>query len=440
MAPTVRLTDGSTTVTFNSGTWRGFTYFPSTPDPDAETVTETIEAVLRGTAAAVRSAVNDVEKLLDSARRRQERGVGARVWIEYQAVSGDGYYRSEVLDGRVQWDMNPMLRRLSEATPVARVGVHVTRRFYWEGALTQIPLASSGTGGTPGTAPATAYNNDDANSAQTNWLSIAGTAVAGVLPSPLMLEIVQAEASPCDWKNIYIANIAHGTPTMTRFVRGSQAVSGATASWSGSSDPGTTRYMWDLSDTLTGHLGGRYWRLLLVFSMLSASGVTVRPTVFGKRGAAYSPLWEGDEAAGPLTRTSIWDLGAVPLPPGGYDAAMTSVSLGLGIRCETGGSATLDFIQFTPTEWGEYRRIYQSPTFSLAQGEAVVDDGPEELLYLQGTGGGHQPYFRAFGPPVHVWPGRTQRLSVLFDEFDPGFVAGSTFTARAWHRPRRLTV
>jgi len=382
-----------------------------------------------------------VEKLLDSARRRQERGVGERVWLEYEAISGDGYYRSEVLDGRVQWDPNPMLRRLSDATPVARVGVHVTRRFYWEGELAQIPLASSGTGGTPGTAPATAYNDDNANPAETNYLTIAGTAVAGVLPSPLKLEIVQAEASACDWKNIYIANAVFGSPlTMTRFLRGGQAAgAGATVNWSGSSDHSTGRYIWDLSDTLLSDLGGRYWRLLMVFSMLSAD-IAVKPTVYGKRGAAYSPLWEGDEAAQPLTRTAIWDLGAVPLPPSGYDVDSTAISLGLSIRCETGGSATLDFIQFTPTEWGEYRRIYQSPTFSLTQGEAVVDDGPEETVYLQGTAGGHQPYFRAFGPPVHVWPGRSQRLSVLFDEYDPGFVAGSTFTARAWHRPRRLTV
>ena len=69
----------------------------------------------------------------------------------------------------------------------------------------------------------------------------------------------------------------------------------------------------------------------------------------------------------------------------------------------------------------------------------LVDDGPEGLLYYQDAASGdHSLIFRGENEALHVWPGITQRLRVLVSGSTDS--AGWSLKARAWARPRVLTV
>lgn len=440
----LRLTDGTTTVNLNDlvSPNNGATYFPAPPDTDkegwAETVTETAEVTLLGTASAIRSYVNSLERLFESARQRLETHAGARLYVEYQAVTGDDYYRSEILYGRLVWSENPAARRLSDTTVRAQIAIHWTRRHFWEGALTQLSLTSSANG-TPTTSAVTLYSNDDATPSQTNWIGIANTQVGGTLPAPLKLELAQGDATARAWRTFYLANNVYSNPTaMDPFLLGSEAVGGAAASWTPSSDHSNTlRWVWLLPASQLADLAGRYWRVIVALDPDGDGDWYLKPWVTAAVSGVYQTLWEGDEVyiSG---ATNLYDLGALPIPPGGYDAGKANVALNFSVRDAAAGGGTVDFVQFTPTRPGMFRKVTQLG-FSISQNDALVDDGPEGLLYFQAAGDGHHELiYRGENEPLHVWPGITQRLRVLVT--GSSFTAGWSLKARAWYRPRRLTV
>ena len=444
MAPSLRITDGTTTKTFVSGNFDGFTYFPRAPESadmtpgSAETVTETAEVLMEASAANIRADINAVERLFEDAKRRQETQGGPKVYVEYQAVTGDAWYRSEILDGRVQWDEEPAARRLSDTTPRVRVLLHWTRRYYWEGSLTQLELATS-EDTTPTTDPVTLYNDDNATPEATNYIAIVSTQVTGALPAPIKLELIHAEATARDWYNFYLCN-EYFSPNMAAFYRGSQATGGASGAWTGASTHDAARWTWDLNSTQLAVMAGRYWRALFTFGTAIAITCYWRLQVAAKVGALYVPIWVGDEVAN--AGGLIHDLGAAPIPPGGYDTATGGVALQVTARAAgSSGAVTCDFLQVTPAGTGQFRHIVQGSAFLIGQGDGLIDDGTEGLTYAWDDANSlHVPIFRAYGEPIYVWPGRTQRLRVLYDETTAKFVAGRALTARAWYRPRRLIV
>lgn len=447
----VRLTDGTTTVNLNSTSpVQGCTYFPSPPDAAAEgwaeEVSETCEVLLIGTAAAVRATVNSIERLFETARQRRESGSGARLYVEYQAVTGDTYYRSEILYGRLVWSEAPAARRLGDTTPRVQVAIHWTRRHFWEYACTSggdyTPIAialTSSANGSPVTTPVTLYSNDDATAAQTNWIGIANTQVIGTLPAPIKLKLAQADATSRAWRNFYLANNVFSDPTgMDPFLLGSEAEGGTpdASSWATAIDHSQNDWVWHIPDAQLADLAGRYWRALIAFSVTDGGGWYARADIAAESGGVYQTLWEGDEVY--ISSTGLYDLGAMPIPPGGYDTGAGNIALKVTVRAGSSGNGTVDFVQFTPTQPGMFRKIVQLG-YTTPQNDLLVDDGPEGLTYYEdGSTGAHYLIMRAEGEPLHVWPGITQRLRVL--------VAGSTWTAgwkltaQAWYRPRFITV
>ena len=132
------ISDGTTTIDL-SGTApvRGCTYYPLTPSTKADElqdVTETAEVNLSGTEAAIRATINAVERLLTAARGRSNGEGGVpRIYANYKPVDADAAtYRSEIVDGRVEWSSNPGLRRIGDTEPFIRVAVIWTRRPFWE--------------------------------------------------------------------------------------------------------------------------------------------------------------------------------------------------------------------------------------------------------------------------------------------------------------------
>lgn len=438
----LRITDGTTTVNLNSTSpVLGATYFPQPPELDeggfAQDVTETAEVTLEGTASNIRSTVTSVERLLELARVRQRTRMGPRVYVEYQAVDGDDYYRSEILNGRATWSANPGARRLSDTTPKVQVGFTWQRRGWWEGALTQLQLTSSANG-TPTTGYVTLYNKDDATASETNWIGIAAAQVAGSLPAPLKLELVQNDATARAWREIYLANNVFADPAnMDPFLLGSEATGGATANWTGASTHATRRFTWELSTTLLADTAGRYFRILVAPASSITANTYVKAWVVAYVGSTYQVLWEGDEVLS--SGSEILDLGSMPLPPGGYDTERTNIALQLSVRNAGSGSMEVDFVQLTPADWGQYRQVVQLG-YSTSQNDALIDDGIEELTYYYDAAAGkHFSVMRPLGMPLHVWPNQTQRLRVLING-GGGFAPSWTMKAKAWYRPRVMSI
>lgn len=443
----LRVTDGTTTVVL-SGTAPvlGCRYFPATPEVDEgavwgyrETVVETCEVALAGTASAVRAAVREVEVLLETARRRQRQGAGARVWVEYEAVAGEGYWRSEVLSGRVAWSDAPGLRRLDAPGPRVVVGVTWTRRWFWEGALTQAALTSGPT--TPATTGyVTVYNADDANATNQNWFQVAGAQVTGTLPTPAQLDIQNASGGTRYVSAVWVGNYGWMDPTgIDPIYRGEEAQSpGATKSWTGTAE--TLTHRWALADALAADVDGQYARVVVAFSSPPGQANTLaRAKLQAGFGGLYFDLAVGEQVR--VGGLGVVDLGAIALPPGRSGTQNADLFLALTMAAPIGShSATVDWVQALPAGAGVVRRLEGLGLgFEIADGEGMMDDGPEGLVWVY-AGADRYALLRGVGGPLHVWPGVTQRMRLVIGGGTGGVQAGQAWEVKMWYRPRRLAV
>jgi hypothetical protein len=443
------ITDGTTTVVL-SGTSpvQGVTYFPASPatrDGELQPVTETAQVNLRGTAAAIRASVNAVEGLLRLARERQATGVGVRVFVLYRPVDADSAsYRSEIYDGRVVWSDNPGLRRLGDTNPPAQVAVIWTRAPWWEGDEAELSISATAQAAATG---GRTINNDPANG---NWVQAAAAQVAGVLPAPLRVHLINNTGSTQNYRRVMLGVNAYSDPAnFVHYLQGEARLSGgsntadATSSggalleFTASSSP--TTFQWTLPQADMQRSNGRRFRVLGRFEA-TAGPLYVRPDIRTSGGVV---LWQGDELAlGTLLYESWQDFGVVPLLPGGYNALYGAARLGLTFR--GAGSVYLDVLQLTSLD--SYRHIEMVGTgVATANGAALIHDGIEGQTYTQG-GGVRTPVPASFGGPLLAQPGLINRLYVLH-QVNAGGTAGAgdapiaaSMSVRLYYRPRRVTV
>jgi hypothetical protein len=445
----LQLTDGTTTVVL-SGTSpvRGATYFPATPSYSAnvlQPVTETAEVNLTGTQTAIRATINSIETLLRRGLERQATGAGERVFVEYKPVDTDSAaYRSEVLDGRVQWSADPGLRRLGDNNPTVRVAVIWTRAPWWEGPEAELQLSANGQGAATG--GRTTYN-DPANG---NWVQVAAAQIAGNLPAPIRLQLMNTAGASKNFRRVFVGVNAFSDPdNLVHFLQGEARISGGSVDSDAAHSGGQalevtlsgtpTAYSWTLPQADLQRTKGRRFRLLLRTPGATGS-LYVQPQI---RTTAGTLLWTGDEL--PLT-TPIYeswqDLGIVPLPPGGYSGGSAQLRLALALRGS--GVALLDVLQLTALD--DYLHM-ELPGVGMAIGnnEAIVHDSIERLVYHL-SGSVHAPLSTAFGGELLLQPGVNNRLYILhqLNAAQTGGAGdapiGNTLSVRAYYRPRRVTV
>lgn len=445
----LQLTDGITTITL-SGTAPvlGCTYYPQTPQRqrgELQSVTETAEVNLRGTAAAMRATINDIETLLTAAAARQASGMGERVFVLYKPVDTDAAaYRSEVLDGRLLLDAEPMLRRFGDANPTIRIGIVWTRAAWWEGAETELELSANGQAA--GTGGKTVYN-DPANG---NWVDVAATQVGGVLPAPIRLQLINTTGGTRSYRRLMVGVNAYSTPaSLVHFLQAEGRIAGGTIAADATSSGGNrldftltsspTVFSWTLPAADLQRARGRSFRILARFPG-AAGSVYVRPQI---RNASNVVLWEGDELALTMPIYESWqDLGVVPLPPGGYGSAFGAMRLSLSLRGS--GVTQLDVLQLTALD--SYRQWELVGTgIAVGANQSIVLDGIDGLAYVL-SGTARVPLPVAVGAPLMLQPGLAQRLYVLH-QINANQTGGAgdapidaTMSVRAWHRPRRVTV
>lgn len=424
MAHVLSITDGTTTITFDrtSGYGAG-TYTPMAPvastkavEPlgvdggevsfaDFRNVTETITGVLitGSSKTQVQSRVNALETLLDRARLRQKTASGPRVYVQLQIDGEADTWRSEVLIGRVEL-ANDALNVWPNV--VAECRVHLTRRFFWEGPEATLASATSITNGS------------------TNVMTL--TTPEGAIPSPAKIVIINDEGSSLAWRNFYIGNdVDHGFSGTEHRLSGG-TVTWATVGWSG------TIVDADISSAVLTKCAGGYFHLVGGFSTMPSSGAYIKLALYSEIGGVYVLLNDGAEVY--CDGSELVDFGVWQLPPRGI-AGMAALTFRLLVYAETSsGSVVMDFLQLTPA--GDYLHLYQRG-FSAPDGANITWDGAVGEGWFGSAN--KYPIVYRMGGSLMVHPGKTNKLSVLFDE-TAGYTATRDIDVTVTHRPRRLTI
>jgi len=443
------LTDGTTTVILSSGSapTRGCTYFPLPAQSVAKvhhvttllddvSVTEAAEVILSGTDVQIRALTQQIENLFYQARLRQEIGAGPRIWVEYRPVPGDVLYRSLLFDGSLAWSETPELRRLRDNNLTAVVTLTFSRQPYWEGPLTELPLAANGQAAATG--GRTIHNKSD------NWVEIAGTDVAGVLPAGVKLSLKNATGANQGYVNFFLATGAYNdAPNFTHILEGESFVgTTSTASASASNGfygavsfggAGTYLLSYAMSSAQMTKCGGRIFRLLA--RLMTTPTMTLYVTPQLRDSSGLIPLAAGPEVAITTSSSTLLDLGDLPLPPAPNLQIFDALTVCLLVRVTAANSLNLDFVQLTPTD--ALRHLRQRGNM-LIPNEAAVDDNIEEEAYSD-DGSNKFPIFERLAGPILVWPGRTQRIYTLNDKSSGATSISDALTVQAWYRPRRLT-
>lgn len=438
MAHALSISDGTTTFSLSTTNCVLVQYTPAEPQKGENTVTETIEVMFyAASVAAMRTAIDTLQKLLDAASRRQERGKGPVVYLLYRPDGDATAWRSRLIDWRFEYNENTLRAWGQAKLPASLI---IERDAVREGDLTQIPLTNgNGTNNTTGLT-VSLHNAGTAYS----YAQIAGSAVTGSAPAPVQLELTNNTGGSVTYYEVLVANNAFSDPANfphvlqaeSALVSGSGTVQNdATCSngqYVGWSFTNSSAQQYTLSQTLLQDALGYDFHLLARFRSQTAR-VFVRPHIYDATGMFV--LWSGDEVEIPQVAPSVFDLGVIPLPPGGYSTAYGAMRLWLAWRAEGSvGALDTDFFAFFPAD--TFRRLRVPVTVSSSG--IIVDDGIEGRAYLR-TGTAELPVVQPQGMPLLVWPGMTQRLYFTWSLFNWAAPITQTFSVKAWYRPRRYT-
>ena len=408
----LQLTDGTNTVTLSGdgGVLRGCTYFPQTPDADAEEVAETAEITLRGPQAQARAAVNGVERMLRLAAARQAGEDAPRVYAQYAAADGEPAYRSEVLEGRVTWSSDPGLRRLGDPAPTVQAAVLWRRRPFWEGPEAALP------------------SQQIANGPAGNTVLWSG--VLGALPAPARITLTNASGAALAARRFYLFNDAGDSfGASGAFFYPTQAH----AAWGAGLRHSDMLWRIDIPAASAAKMKGERRRILAAFAGVSEN-VYLRADLFANVDGYLLPMQEGVEArtGGPNGR-DLLDLGAVNLPPAGDIGSPAAYAVVLTGWSDAAGSGSLRWLHIGPAAPS---MTLKQQGFWLEAGASIVHDGMEGVSYLASAQ--RFPVVEAAGG-LTLRPSAPNRIRILFDEgvlFDPT----RTLQVSGVYRPRRAAV
>lgn len=451
----LKLSDGTTTIILTSSPFAIREWQPKTGADDEFTVTETCEVrVTDGAVADNLVEMRAMNKLLIQAADAQRNRSLAKVYLIWKENTAGSEWRSEVKRGRAEW--NPEATTLTYWRGDTQfVLLHWERVNYWEGAEAQLALTNpNGTNNTDGL---TVYNCNDLTGAspnnRANYVDITGTAVLGDIPGATRMEITNTYNVAADLSHLWIGQNIFTPSSFDHWIEGEEATGGTVVSggeWTNYSNSGFIRdtatgsetklLSWTLSDAQVVAAGGRLHRI----TFRSTSMANWNVFRFRLKIAYYGvPVWQSDlvqpDSAYAL---SIRNLFTVKIPP--WLGGMTSLD-GLDLELygnaeiESPGYLEIDYIQLTPTDG--YREIHTA-TYSIPYGTRIMDDGINDVLYIDdGAGVDKAGILTSYGAPIHVWPGRNQRLYFLMHANTTGTSEiVRTISVKLYYRPRRRTI
>ncbi|MDD5059307.1 MAG: hypothetical protein PHQ60_15730 [Sideroxydans sp.] len=418
-------------------------------------VTETAEVAWTGTLAEQRVALQTLNRLFQQARHRQRTGMGAKVWVEFSPAGDGAYddtdnYRSEVLSGRVLVDDAYRTGLQLEAEQLLSQIVF-TRRFYWEGAETQLPLTNdNGTDDLTGLLIYNCQDDGEEYGTRVNYVAIDGADVEGDLPAPVRLELTNTYATE-KTGTVWIGHNVWSDPSgLDHVIEGEDATAGLGSDVaSGSASGGYVRRYttvtpdtwyegdsWTLSSALLTSCAGNYFQLVARFATAPVNLAYYRFKVRLKRGAAT--IWEsapfGIDTGGAIVpllamRVPPWR------PPSGDVAACT---LQLRLYRNDGGDddLDLDFFHLFATDSYAMLRFVGA---ALDEGDTLVFDSIEDNVYVSGAAGATGSFVR-YGTLIMLEPAADQRLYFAQASWIGYAEIDRTMTVKAYYRPRRLAL
>jgi hypothetical protein len=470
MAHVLRITDGTTTVNLagDSDHISLESYVPKAPDVsvvEAESlaledggrvtnvarrnVTEPCNiTITASTSDAVRAALRSVEALLRQAEEYVERGVGDPVYVELQPGGSGDVYRSQLFYGSVTPGSQAL--GLHYYAPGLEARITWRRQWFWEGPQVAIPLTNAN--GTDVTSGLRIWCHDDAGAGHDNYVAIDGADVEGVIPAPIQLILKNQYNNASRSYEHYIAQNIWSVPgSFTHIIEaedadykagGLSATAYASCSggyyqeftWTG--DTWVTLARFYLDTTFLNSARGNWFRILARFHGTPTGATYLKPKVTFT--SANTTVFECPQL---LLDTShnLQDLGVVQLPPWlRGETGLYEVRLVFDAKKTGGGSLYWDFLQLSCLDG--WRRL--SPRgYGVEYGQSLVDDGIAGKIWVDGWAGGTKSgHYGGYGRPIHLWPGKDQRLYFLVDNSTMGMQIERIYDVWVNYRPRRLTL
>ena len=459
MTHLVRLNNGVTTVTLTSGVYVLNSYpmrsadintsSPNSAAQDADItgvvyndVRETITFFIDASSPSnAQDSLNLVEQFFPLAHRREITDTGNFVYIEVQLTSDSAIWRSEIVTGRVTPSSDAFT-----SLPQSKIActLEITRRYFWE-VVTPVSLSLSNGGGSGTTLNITNYNSGS----NYNYGDVSSGSISGSLPAPAVVKVTNKAGSAVEFKNVYMGINAFAGPSgFTHVFEGESADGGNGSAVSDSSCSGGSRYdfswtgasskmaYWLPSSTFLNYAAGQRFRVIARFKGGVSSNVFLKVMAGVYDSPLFIPTWTGDEVQG--NGEWLLDLGSIRLPNANYIPG-TNYSSGFGItfRTTSTGSLSLDFVALFLAD--NFRKLEQIPSLLINDGETVEDDSRYHESYYKYASGLKYNVFEGMGSDLYVWPGKTNRVQVLFDE-GPTHTINRPMYLQLQYYPRRLTI
>jgi hypothetical protein len=439
----IKLTDGTTTISLNDGSnvWT-LGYSLATPQPGATDVSDSIELLFLVPSATVRS----VDAMLEKAERRLRTRRGPRIYVTVKMTADTETWRSELYQGQLMAD-----RLLDDAfIGKVRMTLVVQRAPFWEGAEAEIPLINYDMYGDddPATGGVAVPNDPETGC----WVEIDGGDVAGALPAPVRLRIVNSEAAARAYRDFLIGidttsaisaiHVIQAEDEATPYGSDTASVLASDGSyWTSASFTTTNELLgvWAFGTGLAQGSEGRWQRLVArLFQIAPTYSAVLWPVIYDASIAMV--LWTGPEirlSAG-IPFDNLVDFGPIPVPPGPWDANYADVKLGLWGRSTEPTTVGIDYFYLMPMD--AYRKVDQI-ALGVAADKWVEFDEIERRYYIEtaATDGRTAVHVPSEAPLV-VWPGVDQRVHLLFQLDSGDMPIGDGTTVSMWYRPRRLTL
>jgi hypothetical protein len=432
----LRLTDGTETVTLSGdgAAVLGCTYTPRPPAAGAKRVAEDAAVVIEGTAAEIVAATQMIERLLDLAGRATSDN--NQLWVEFQRAGDTEVWRSRVYAGRLLWSDDPLRRRLHESQVWAvQVVAAWERDAWWETASEQdagtthvmngqgvVPTVGYWIGPGGPTTYADAVSMGEGENARNAgmWADL-----AGVLPAPAHVTVTNESGGSITVQRVLLANDVQAAFSGAQHL----LLSGAAASWTGSSAHSTARWALQLTDAqIAAAVKAGGVRLLAVMGAAS-SGVYLRAKLQqNTAGSVLVDAWIGGEVRTTANR-KVYDLGVVAFPPD--VATFSDFWLVISVYATATGSATLSFVQLCPGDLV----VLEAPTaLAVADGQSLEWHGERRYGSIKG----YHATLVASGRLL-LQPERPNRLMVLV-ESTSGVDSAAELAMNVRYRQRRATV
>lgn len=408
----LKITDGTTEVILHndggspSVGLAGARYIPT--EGSGDTVTETIEQVFTGSTTNMLTQMNRVRRLLAQAAEAQVDPGVPKVYVHYDVYTGD-LWRSELVSGQLVWSTDRHMRQLQETSTLGEMAIVITRLNYWEKPTTETLFET----GSIYNGPTSPYN------------AITMTAPSGDQPTPIKVEIENFNAD-LSARNFYLTMDSFSGLTTNQHLLTSGA---GAASWSSAPDHDTLLWTLAIPSAVIGKLAGMSVNVVAGFTSLPAN-IYIRATLYNLiAGSLYVPLDNGGEKF--TADRKLHNLGTVQFPKLANGNLVMAISL---YSTAASGSATLSFVQITPARRALHLRLDDD----WADGDLVTYDGENDVAYYD-NGVSWDSTVSAEGGPLLAWPGRTNRLFILFDEA-ASFSGSRQMIVAISARPRRKTL